>query len=63
MNPGYLKYARVGWNYLRKKTKLPAGRILGVTIEPTNICNLSCVYLFNYNVTATKLSSYIIDLS
>jgi len=44
LNPGYLKYAKVGWNFFRKKTELPAGRILGVTIEPTNICNLSCIY-------------------
>lgn len=44
MNISYLKYARVGLNYLLKKQKLPAGKILGLTIEPTNICNLRCVY-------------------
>ncbi len=44
MNLGYLKYAGIGVNYLLKRTRLPAGRILGFTIEPTNICNLSCIY-------------------
>ncbi|NIM20743.1 MAG: radical SAM protein [Candidatus Latescibacteria bacterium] len=44
MNLGYVKYARVGLSYLLKSTELPAGRTLGITVEPTNICNLRCIY-------------------
>lgn len=44
MNFSYLKYAKIGMNYLLKRTKLPAGKIMGLTIETTNICNFRCVY-------------------
>lgn len=44
MNWGYLRKAGVGLNYFLKRTRLPAGHIVGFTIEPTNICNLRCVY-------------------
>ncbi|MFH1754249.1 MAG: radical SAM protein [Candidatus Latescibacterota bacterium] len=44
MNLGYIKKAKVGLNYFLKRTRLPAGQIVGFTIEPTNICNLRCVY-------------------
>ena len=44
MNIGYLKYASVGINFFRKRTRLPAGRVISLTIETTNICNFKCVY-------------------
>jgi radical SAM protein with 4Fe4S-binding SPASM domain len=44
MNPGYVKYASVGFNFLRKRTRLPTGRLISLTIETTNICNFRCVY-------------------
>jgi radical SAM protein with 4Fe4S-binding SPASM domain len=44
MNWSYINKASVGWNYLLKRTALPAGHVIGFTIEPTNICNLRCVY-------------------
>jgi radical SAM protein with 4Fe4S-binding SPASM domain len=44
VNIGYLKYASVGINFLLKRTKLPPGRLISLTIETTNICNLRCVY-------------------
>jgi radical SAM protein with 4Fe4S-binding SPASM domain len=40
----YVKKAKVGLNYFLKRSRLPAGQIIGFTIEPTNICNLRCVY-------------------
>lgn len=44
MNVGYLKYASVGINFLLKRTKLPPGKLIGLTIETTNICNFKCIY-------------------
>jgi len=44
MNVGYLKYASVGLNFFLKRTRLPAGRVISLTIETTNICNFKCVY-------------------
>jgi radical SAM protein with 4Fe4S-binding SPASM domain len=44
MNWGYLRKAGVGWNYFLKRTRLPAGHVICFTVEPTNICNLRCVY-------------------
>jgi radical SAM protein with 4Fe4S-binding SPASM domain len=44
INLGYLKFASVGVNFLRKRTVLPAGRVISLTIETTNICNFKCVY-------------------
>lgn len=44
MNWRYLRKAGVGLNYFLRRTRLPAGQIIGFTIEPTNICNLRCVY-------------------
>lgn len=44
MNIGYLKYASVGLNFFLKKTQLPAGKVISLTIETTNICNFKCVY-------------------
>jgi radical SAM protein with 4Fe4S-binding SPASM domain len=44
LNVGYLKYASVGINFLLKRTKLPPGKLIGLTVETTNICNFKCVY-------------------
>jgi radical SAM protein with 4Fe4S-binding SPASM domain len=44
LNFGYLKYASVGANFLLKRTTLPPGRLISLTIETTNICNFKCVY-------------------
>lgn len=44
MNIAYLKYASVGINFFRKRTRLPTGRVISLTIETTNICNFKCVY-------------------
>lgn len=44
MNIGYLKYASVGLNFLLKKTVVPPGKLISLTIETTNICNFKCIY-------------------
>ena len=44
MNLGYLRYASVGVNYFLKRTILPPGRVISLTIETTNVCNFRCVY-------------------
>lgn len=44
MNLGYLKYASVGLNFFLKRTRLPAGKVISLTIETTNVCNFKCVY-------------------
>lgn len=44
MNFGYLKCLNTGINYFLKRTRLPAGRIISLTVETTNVCNLKCIY-------------------
>ncbi|MDH3197818.1 MAG: SPASM domain-containing protein [Candidatus Krumholzibacteria bacterium] len=44
MNIAYLKYTSVGLNFFLKRTRVPAGRVISLTIETTNICNFKCVY-------------------